>query len=283
MLKVENVAKAFGKHQVLTDLSFQVNSGEIYGLIGRNGAGKTTLMNIMAGLSKADAGKCTAQECKVGYLPDLPSFYEYLTTGEYLDFLLKNQNPEKRNELLSLVELADNLRIKPLSRGMRQRLGIAAAIINDPDIILLDEPTSALDPSGRADVMRILLNLKKQGKTIVLSTHILADMERICDKVGFLLDGLIKRELYVSELNAGCSFVRVVFEEAVAGLMDHFKKANLNFTVLNNQVFRFQLDGADSLETQKVLFQALATCKAKVLSIQNEASNLDSIFQEVCG
>ena len=118
---------------------------------------------------------------KVGYLPDLPAFYDYLTTDEYLDFLLMNENPKRRDELLEIVGLPKGAKVKTMSRGMRQRLGIAAVLVKDPDVILLDEPTSALDPAGRNDVKDILLKLKSEGRTIILSTHILADMDSICD------------------------------------------------------------------------------------------------------
>jgi ABC-2 type transport system ATP-binding protein len=202
VIKVDNVYKAFTYNKVLRGVSFEVKSGSIYGLIGRNGAGKTTLMNIMSGLMEADSGSCSFTKnngkSRVGYLPDLPEFYDYLTTDEYLDFLLMDENPKRRNELLELVSLPPNVRLKTMSRGMRQRLGIAAVLVNNPDIILLDEPTSALDPSGRNDVKNILMKLKEYGKTIILSTHILADMDSICDKAGFLNDVVIVREVDVA-------------------------------------------------------------------------------------
>ena len=193
MIKVNNIKKSFTHHDVLKGVNLEIEEGSIYGLIGKNGAGKTTLMNILTGLLEADSGTFSFEtnEKKVGYLPDLPAFYDYLNTDEYLDFLLMHKNPVRRNELLKLVNLPAGAKIKTLSRGMRQRLGIASVLVNDPDVILLDEPTSALDPAGRNDVKNILLELKEKGKTIILSTHILADMDIICDRAGFLSDGII--------------------------------------------------------------------------------------------
>ena len=290
MLNVEQIEKSFGSQKILKGVSFNINSGEIYGLIGKNGAGKTTLMNIMAGLSSADSGSCTLNGkpistenniLKIGYLPDLPSFFEYLTTGEFLDYLLMGREEKRRRTLLQLVELDDKVKISTMSRGMRQRLGIAAAIVNDPDVILLDEPTSALDPSGRADVMRVLNTLKHEGKAIILSTHILADMERVCDQVGFLSDGIIKKNIKVSELQEGCAYVRVTFAENQ--IDSHiFELAGLQFEVTGG-MYRFALDQKDILVSQKKLLNVLAGLDIEIASIHNESNNLDKLFEEVCG
>ena len=194
---------------MLNGVSFSINNCEIYGLIGKNGAGKTTLMNIIAGLSKSDEGSYSIGEetatSSIGYLPDIPAFFDYLTAQEYIDFLLMNvdRTNERKTHLLQLVGLKGNEKIKSMSRGMKQRLGVASALVTDPKVLLLDEPTSALDPQGRHELMEILKQLKADGRSIVLSTHILADMEMVCDKVGFLHDGVIKNEIRVSELLSG--------------------------------------------------------------------------------
>ena len=204
MISVQNIAKSFGENTVLKDVSLFVNEASIYGLIGHNGAGKTTLMSIMAGLSKADRGSYDYGGKRISYLPDSPGFFDYLTAGEYIQFLMSGtqigSGPTKE-ELLRQVGLTGKIKISKMSRGMRQRLGIAAALVNDPDILLLDEPTSALDPAGRIELMQILGDLRRQGKSILLSTHILADMEKLCDKVGFLHKGIISRTVNVRDLN----------------------------------------------------------------------------------
>jgi len=290
MIVIDQVKKTFGDHDVLKGVSFSVKKGEVYGLIGKNGTGKTTLMNIMAGLSSADSGTCTVggkiinpdnHIIKIGYLPDLPAFFEYLTVGEYLSYLLMDKNPERKNKLLQLVDLSEKNKISTMSRGMRQRLGIAAAIVNDPEIILLDEPTSALDPSGRADVMRILSELKKEGKAIILSTHILADMERVCDRVGFLSDGIIKKSMHISELDSDAAYIRVIFEKE-GNYDDILNSSGISYEKLPDGVYRLKID-ENASSPQKRIFSMLASDGIKVASIHSEVKNLDLIFQEVCG
>ena len=289
MVEVKNIYKSFSNNEVLKGVSFSISKGEIYGLVGKNGAGKTTLMNIMAGLSSADSGQCIvngkgiapgSQNVRVGYLPDLPSFFDYLTTGEFIDYLLMQKDKARKKYLLNLVELEDNLKIFTLSRGMRQRLGIAAAIVNDPDVLLLDEPTSALDPSGRMDVMRILSDLKNTGKSIILSTHILTDMERICDEVGFLTDGIIKREVKVRDLDRASEYIRVSFGgNSVDAKM--FEGYDLQYQDMGDNVYRIAIE-KDVIASQKKIFSFLASCDHVISSIHNEGTDLDILFQEVC-
>ena len=285
MISVNGINKAFDGYKVLRGVSFSVAEGEIYGLIGKNGAGKTTLLNILSGLWKADDGDYSygvnynKESIKIGYLPDLPSFFEYLTAGEYLDFLLMNKNKERRNELLDMVELSEKKKISGMSRGMKQRLGIAAAMVNDPEILLMDEPTSALDPSGRADVMRVLEQLKDRGKSILLSTHILTDMERVCDKVGFLSEGIIKKSLDIKELNNQNEYIQVSFGGKIVDdqILEQFK---LKYDLLEDNVYRIEM--GNEVETQNRLFEALAKINLPVSYIHNEVGTLDKLFQEVC-
>lgn len=206
MIQIRNLNKSFQTFQALSDLSLTVNPGEIYGFIGKNGAGKSTTMNIIAGLSKQDDGTCIVNnkdvssikhpsELNIGYLPENPNFQGWLTAYETLELLLTNISPgakQKRiHELLQWVGLEDshNRRVGGFSRGMKQRLGMACALVNDPELLIFDEPSSALDPEGRADVLGLIMDLKERGKTVILSTHILSDVERVCDRIGLLNDG----------------------------------------------------------------------------------------------
>ena len=283
MIRVTDIKKSFSYNNVLKGVSFEVERGTIYGLIGRNGAGKTTLMNIMSGLMESDSGDCSFGEtgnAKVGYLPDLPEFYDYLTTDEYLDFLLMNQNPVKRDELLKMVSLPPKAKVKTMSRGMRQRLGIAAVLVNDPDIILLDEPTSALDPSGRIDVKNILFNLKEKGKTIILSTHILADMDSICDKAGFLNDGVIVKEIEIAKSREDTSEFLVSFKSE-PDLEALYKFAPVMY-VMDPLTIRIVIDKENRLSSQQSILQGLSQQKMEITSIKSGAVSLDDIFQEVC-
>lgn len=208
ILELKGVTKKFGSKTVLDNLSLSVPTGSIFGFVGENGAGKTTTMKMILGLEEITSGEIVINDLPVyfgdnqtnrltGYLPDVPQFYDYMSGQEYLRFcgeitgFSKTKMDLKVTEILSLVGLKkDNLKIKGYSRGMKQRLGIAQALLNDPKLLICDEPTSALDPSGRNDFLEMLAALR--GKmTILFSTHILSDVERICDYVGVLDQGKI--------------------------------------------------------------------------------------------
>lgn len=286
MIKNEGIVMSYDRKSVLRGVSFSVEGGQIYGLIGKNGAGKTTLMNIMAGLLSPKAGICTVDgenvssdktKPLIGYLPEIPGFHDYLSAGEYIDFLLGDKNIERRKQLLELVELSDNVKIKFMSRGMRQRLGIAAALVNDPVAVLLDEPTSALDPAGRDDVRKILLELKKEGKAIVLSTHILNDMENVCDEVGFLADGVIKKSLKIRDLKNDNSAMRISLSENDPNVAAMLRDAGFDCSFVSQKDIRIL-----NPENQKKLFEVLSRVDTPILGVCNEAQSLDDIFKEVC-
>ena len=208
MLQLSHVSKKFGGKTIIKDISLQVETNKIFGFIGQNGAGKTTTMKMILGLLKPDSGEIYVNGEKVqyganttnqyiGYLPDVPEFYSYMTPIEYLQLcgeitgMPKSMIASRTEELLEMVGLLDvKKRIQGFSRGMKQRLGIAQALMNQPKLLICDEPTSALDPIGRKEIIDILLQAKKET-TVIFSTHILSDVERICDEIAFLHDGEI--------------------------------------------------------------------------------------------
>ena len=208
MLRITGLHKRFGDKEVLRGLDLSVPEHSIYGFIGKNGSGKTTTMKTVLGLLNADSGEIVVNGEKVvygqtdtnryiGYLPDVPEFYPFMTAKEYLRFcgeitgMSRAETEERTKELLTLVGLADEThRIKGFSRGMKQRLGIAQALLSRPKLLVCDEPTSALDPIGRKEILDILLAIKDQT-TVLFSTHILSDVERICTDVAFLKDGVV--------------------------------------------------------------------------------------------
>lgn len=277
MVEIINVSKRFGRNTVLKNVSLKINRGEIYGLVGKNGAGKTTLLSIIAGLSKSTNGtiKCKVGT-KIGFLPDVPEYYDTLTANEYIDFLLKYKNSEIRKNVLCMVHIDGNKKIRTMSRGMKQRVGIATVLINNPDIILLDEPTSALGPLGRQEVLEVLLNLKKAGKTIILSTHILNDMEKICDRVGFLVDGEIKKEVDIKNYRENCLKLQIKFDNNVEieNLMNEIdcKKVEDNF-------FRVQIN---NIMNQQEFFLKLSKIESRIIELKTEKVDLDEVFNEVC-
>jgi len=194
----------------LKDCSLSVSQGETFGLLGPNGAGKTTLLKIILGIIRATSGKAVLlgrpigdrpTKQRVGYLPENAYYYDYLTGWELLNFVaglfrIPPRETKKRiTELLDLVGLAEatakKKQLRQYSKGMVQRIGMAQALINDPDVIFLDEPMSGLDPMGRYQVRQIILSLKERGKTIFFNSHILSDVEQICDRIAILAQGTI--------------------------------------------------------------------------------------------
>ena len=208
MIQIENLVKTYGKLRALDGLSLQVEPGVVYGFLGPNGAGKSTTMRILAGLARPDQGQARIQghdirqpgleiRSLIGVLPEDPAFYPWMTAREYLrDFiaplhgLTPTQARQRADELLQTVNLtkAANRRLQGFSRGMRQRMGLAGALVHRPPVLLLDEPVSALDPAGRKEVLDLIEALRGET-TILLSTHILADVERVCDVVGIIDQG----------------------------------------------------------------------------------------------
>lgn len=210
---VKDFRPGFGlrRKRVLHGVSFAVQPGEIYGFIGPNGAGKTTTLKTLMGLIAPTSGQARILGCDVsenafrqhvGFLPENPYFYNYLTAGEILDFYarLSGLKPEHRRqrvpELLEWVGLAHaaEARLRTFSKGMLQRVGIAQALIHDPEVVFLDEPMSGLDPIGRKEIRDVILRLKAEGKTVFMNTHILSDVETICDRVAIIVDGRIRYE-----------------------------------------------------------------------------------------
>lgn len=219
ILEISHITKSFGSNRVIDNLSFSVPEHSVFGFVGQNGAGKTTTMKIVLGLLKADSGEIFVNGEKVsfgsnttnrfiGYLPDVPEFYNFMTSWEYLMLcgqitgMPDKKIKERSVELLELVGLENSKkRIRSFSRGMKQRLGIAQALLNSPRLLICDEPTSALDPIGRKEILDILHSVREHT-TVLFSTHILSDMERICDRIAFLHDGHIVRSGTMEEIRS---------------------------------------------------------------------------------
>ena len=209
VLEINGLSKSFGEKRVLSDLSLSVGEHSIFGFIGKNGAGKTTTMKAILGLLPIDSGEIsvlgervhygqTPTNRHIGYLPDVPEFYSYMNAAEYLTFCGEITGMERTalkartGELLERVGLSgEGHRIGGFSRGMKQRLGIASALLHKPRLLICDEPTSALDPIGRSEILDILLAVREEA-TVLFSTHILSDVERIATDVALLDGGRIR-------------------------------------------------------------------------------------------
>ena len=217
VVRVEGVVKDFRpgfglrRKRVLDGISFSVREGEVFGFVGPNGAGKTTTLKILMGLIRASEGRArvlghdvgeTEFRRHVGFLPESPYFYEYLTGREFLNFyarvcgLSARQRTERIAEVLDTVGMshAADMRLRTYSKGMLQRIGIAQAIVHDPQVVFLDEPMSGLDPIGRKEIRDLILHLRGQGKTVFMNTHILSDVEMTCDRVAIIVEGRINWE-----------------------------------------------------------------------------------------
>ena len=219
VLNVRNLKKSFGDRRVIDGISLDVPENSVYGFIGVNGAGKTTTMRMIMGLLQKDGGEITVCGKPVaygetglggliGYLPDVPEFYGFMRPMEYMRMcgaisrMPSGLVGERARELLGLVGLKDQRkRIGSFSRGMKQRLGVAQALLNEPRLLICDEPTSALDPIGRKDVLGILGDIRDRT-TVLLSTHILSDVEKVCDRVAVLHGGKIAMDGTLGELRS---------------------------------------------------------------------------------
>ncbi|MEO0021632.1 MAG: ABC transporter ATP-binding protein [candidate division WOR-3 bacterium] len=206
--------------QALSELNLQVEQGEIFGFLGPNGAGKTTTIKILIGLAQPSSGFATVLgraprdprvKRRVGFLPESPYFYEYLTAVEFLTLTAQlsgvpySEIPGRVRQMLKLVRMehAASQQMRGFSRGMLQRIGIAQALIHDPEVVILDEPMGGLDPIGRKEFRDIIVGLREQGKTVFFSTHILADVEMICDRVGIIVGGKMVEIGRLSEILTG--------------------------------------------------------------------------------
>ena len=206
-----------GRRPALEDLDLEVGTGEVFGYVGPNGSGKTTTLKLLTGLLRPDRGEARvlgeplasrAWRFRTGYMPEHPYLYDYLTPSEYLDFagrlfgMAAARRRERARELLALVglERSADLPLRRFSKGMVQRAGLAQALVNDPDLVILDEPMSGLDPIGRRLVRDLILGLRKAGKTVFFSTHILSDAEALCDRVGVLRAGRLVKVGALGEL-----------------------------------------------------------------------------------
>ena len=223
MLRITGLKKSYKRFPVLRDLNLSIDRGDVYGLLGTNGCGKTTTMNIICNIIPKDEGEIVfeSENVKIGYLPESPALYGYMKGSEYLDYIgacceYSGSIKARTAELLDVTGMTEGSqrRIKGYSRGMNQRIGIAAALYANPDLLILDEPTSALDPEGRAEVMDIIRRLAASGVTIILCTHILADVERVANKVGIIRHGVMAVDGTISEVqkmydNATTLFVQL--------------------------------------------------------------------------
>jgi ABC-2 type transport system ATP-binding protein len=303
-IETSGLTRRFGKITAVQDLNLKVLSGSLFGLIGPNGAGKTTTLRMLAGLLEPSSGEITLHgqpvngnwremQRQIGYMPDFFGVYEDLLVWEYLDFFARcydlpaDRRQRVTNDLLELVDLYDKREayVQTLSRGMRQRLCLAHALVHDPQVLLLDEPASGLDPRARVEMRELLRELGSMGKTIVLSSHILTELAELCDSVGIIEKGrlvasgpldVIRNQVLQSRVLR----IKVLSpkEEAQAILRDlpgvgeiYDQNGNLEAGVLEVEYVGDDHALADLLET-------LLARKVRVVSFSGEGSDLEEVF-----
>ena len=287
----DGVYKRFGEKEVLKGLSLSVPEHSVFGFVGQNGAGKTTAMKLALGLLKAESGTVriggesvqygqTPTNQWVGYLPDVPEFYSFLTAREYLSLCGKiaGLSPREREsrcrELLELVGLAEeHRRVKGFSRGMKQRLGIAQALLHRPKLLLCDEPTSALDPMGRKDILDLLSAVREQT-TVLFSTHILSDVERICTDVAVLHNGKVELQGSLTDLKHRCGGEYLLETENRQDAEMLLRR----FPTLREQGEQ-QLLFKEELLSALLVF--LAEQKISPIRLERQEPSLESLFMEV--
>lgn len=204
MIQIEHINKSFGKQQVLNDVTMEIPQGQVLGLLGPNGAGKSTLMKILIGLWRADSGTITAPP-RIGYLPENNPLYDEMYVTEYLRFMA--QMTQIGNWKLEIEDLIDRVGLTPechkhireLSKGYRQRVGLAQALLGDPQLLILDEPTTGLDPNQLVEIRSLIRSLGKD-RTVILSTHIMQEVREMCDRVVILDHGEIKADKPINEI-----------------------------------------------------------------------------------
>ena len=294
MLCIENLRKRFGEKEVLKGLNLSVPEHSVFGFIGKNGAGKTTTMKTVLGLLKADGGTITvanepvsygqtSTNRHIGYLPDVPEFYPFMTAKEYLRFcgeisgMEKSLTESRSRELLELVGLSEEShRIKGFSRGMKQRLGIAQALLNSPKLLICDEPTSALDPVGRKEILDILLSVREQT-TVLFSTHILSDVERICTDIAFLNNGTVSVQGSLADIKSMHRSEEYLLETK----SERDAQTLLSANGLLSPSGRAQLVFRGSEAALFELMQFIAENKIPVLRLEHMEPTLESLFMEV--
>ena len=293
-IEVNSISKSYGSQKALDAVSFTINKGEIVGFLGPNGAGKSTLMKILTTYISADSGSAkvngfdvvTEQKSvqkSVGYLPEHNPLYLDLYVREYLEFNAGVYSISK-NRIEEVIELTgltkeSHKKIGQLSKGYRQRVGLATALLHDPEVLILDEPTTGLDPNQLLEIRRVIKNAGKD-KTVFLSTHIMQEVEAICDRVIIIdkgkivadkkLDNLIQQETHI---------IMVEFNAEVAESL-LFEMPNI-VSAINTHDFVWDLTFATSEDMRATVFDFAAANNLKALQIVNKQKNLETIFREI--
>ena len=284
ILSLHDVTKIYNNRRVVNNASFDIQKGTVCGLLGPNGAGKTTIMKMIMNQVKCDEGYIEYDKnLKIKYLQDVPNFYEFYTVKEYLNFLLDISHYEKDkeyriNEVLKFLDLSDYIdhKISKLSRGLRQKVGIASVIVDEPDVLIMDEPVSALDPIGRKEIFDTVNALR--GKvTIIFSSHILTDIERVCDYVVLINKGKIIVSNEIKNMFSDKQTIQVEFKsrEDLLKIKDKLEYENSFSDSIENCL---EINYSDVNVLEKDIFELLIKEEVLVKSVLIKKDNLEEIF-----
>lgn len=309
MLEISNLTKRYGKFLALDGVNLHIDKGEIFGFVGPNGAGKTTTMRIICGLLKASAGTVLVDgvdalkrpddiKRKVGYVPDFFGVYDNLKVMEYMEFYGSMYGMDKEDVdeisvgLLELVNLSDkqDTFVDTLSRGMKQRLCVARALIHNPELLILDEPNSGLDPRARFEMKEVLKNLGSMGKTILISSHILPELSEMCTSIGIMERGKLIVSGRVEEIMQKSMGIQPIHLKAVLPEMEEEEAKAHVMTVLKEQPLvtgvsyagdEFLVNFGGTQQQTAQLLKALVDRDILVSDFHREKENLEALFLEI--
>jgi ABC-2 type transport system ATP-binding protein len=289
MIEVNNLSKVYSNNKGIFDVDFKVNQGEVFGFLGPNGAGKTTTIRSLLGFTNPTKGSCAISglNCRtksaeiqktLGYVPGEIAFFDNMTGMQFLKFMadMRGQKDSKRrDQLIEMFELDSDRKIRKMSKGMKQKVGLITAFMHDPKVIILDEPTSGLDPLMQKVFIELILEEKKRGKTILMSSHIFDEVDRTCDRTAIIKDGRI---VAIENINALKSVLRKSYLINLSGQsdLDRIKASALEYKVVgDNRVEIFISNNYDDM------IRTLASCN--VLGLDVAAQSLEQIFIKFYG
>ena len=289
MIKVNNLTQTYRSGKGVFDLDFNIKEGEVFGYLGPNGAGKTTTIRNLLGFTNADSGTATINgvDCRndaaklqgmIGYLPGEMAFLDNMTGMEFLKFMgnmRKTKDITKRNWLIEYMELEPQGKIKKMSKGMKQKLGIITAFMHDPEVYILDEPSSGLDPFMQVKLMDLLREEKSRGKTIMMSSHIFEEVQMICDRAGIIRDGRIAAIEDVHSLNA------MKQEHYIVNLADEEDVVKIMASTLETTVIDMNKVVISVGKNYREMFNLLAGCNVTGLESKNQS--LEDVFMKYYG
>ena len=298
-IRVSQISKSYGSQKVLDQVSFEIGTGELVGFLGPNGAGKSTLMKIITGYLSADSGTVEingqkveanniAIRSQIGYLPENNPLYTDLYVREYLEMVAGFYKlPNKREKVLDMVELTGlkaerHKKIGVLSKGYRQRVGLAQALIHDPEVLILDEPTTGLDPNQLEEIRQLIITISK-NKTVMLSTHIMQEVEAVCNRVLILNKGKLVADGSVGQLKGGQfaqkQIVWVEFDRTPD--LEALRRIPGLLKIEQSGTTSFLAESENNLDLRPLLFQFAVSNNLILLTLKEQQQSLENVFQEL--